>query len=103
MTSRSSDDEIEMEKRRIREVGLCVTSQEEIVVRLELVGADDLAGHGRESLAHFHAFLTIARARLVSLEREWSANARQSDHDTGIAERGRHAETGYLCDPPPRG
>lgn len=94
MSNRSNDDEIKMEKRRIREVELCVTSQEEIVVRLDLIGADDLSRHGHELLARFHEFLAIARARLVYLEEKWSANAPQSNQDAtdDIRQRADFAE-----------
>ena len=94
MISRPSDDEIEMEQRRIRAVELRVVTQEEIVVRLDLMGADDLARYGREALVRLHEFLAIARARLVYLEEKWSGNSPQSNQDAtdAIQKRADFAE-----------
>ena len=78
MISRPSDDKIEMEQRRIREVELRVVTQEEIVVRLDLMGAYELALTAREPLVRFCIFLAFARKRLDYLERKRSGNAPES-------------------------
>ena len=70
MTSRLHQDEIEMERRHIREARVWIARQEEAVARLDLIGAYDLALHAREPLVRFHQFLTIARARLDYLEKK---------------------------------
>ena len=70
MISRLHENEIEMERRHIREAEVWVARQEEAVVRLDLVGAYDLALHAREPLVGFHEFLAIARARLDYLEKK---------------------------------
>jgi len=70
MISRLHENEIEMERRHIREAEVWVARQEEAVVRLDLVGAYDLALHARETLVDFHEFLAIARARLDYLEKK---------------------------------
>ena len=75
MTSQLHQDEIEMERRHIREAQVWVARQEEAVVRLDLLGAYDLALHAREPLVRFHEFLTIARARLDYLQRNRLGNA----------------------------
>jgi hypothetical protein len=75
MTSRLHEDEIAMERRHIREAEVWIVRQEEIVVRLDLMGADELALQAREPLARFYEFLAIARARLGYLEKKWPGNA----------------------------
>jgi hypothetical protein len=79
MTSRLHEDEIAMERRHIREAEVWIVRQEEIMVRLDLMGADELALQAREPLARFYEFLAIARARLDYLERKWSGNAPESN------------------------
>ena len=79
MTSQLHQDEIEMERRHIREAGVWIARQEEAVVRLDLVGAYDFALQAREPLVRFHTFLTIARARLEYLERNRLGNAPESN------------------------
>ena len=70
MISRLHENEIEMERRHIREAAVWIAKQEEIVVRLELMGADSLALQAREPLARFYEFAAIARARLAYLEKK---------------------------------
>ena len=79
MTRQLHKDEIAMERRHIREAEVWVARQEEAVVRLDLLGAYDLALHAREPLVRFHEFLTIARARLEYLERNRLGNAPESN------------------------
>jgi CheY-like chemotaxis protein len=81
MTGPPRENEIEMERRHIRETKACIARQEEVVVRLDLMGAVELALKAREPLVGFYEFLAIARARLVHLEEKWSANAPQSNQD----------------------
>ena len=64
------EDEIEMERRHIREARVWIARQEEAVVRLDLVGAYDFALQAREPLVRFHTFLAFARARLAYLEKK---------------------------------
>ena len=71
MISRLHEDEIEMERRHIREAEAWVARQEEVVVRLDLMCADELALQAREPLVRYHEFLAIARARLEYLEKKW--------------------------------
>jgi len=68
MLGRLREDEIEMERRHIREARVWIARQEEAVVRLDLVGAYDFALQAREPLVRFHTFLAFARARLDYLE-----------------------------------
>ena len=75
MTSRLHEDEIEMERRHIREAEAGVARQEEVVVRLDLMCADELALQAREPLVRFQEFLAIARARLEYLEKKWPNDA----------------------------
>jgi hypothetical protein len=75
MASRLHENEIEMERRHIREAEVWIARQEEIVVRLDLMGSDELALLAREPLARFYEFLAIARARLVYLEKKWPDDA----------------------------
>ncbi len=75
MTRRLHEDEIEMERRHIREAEVWIARQEEVVVRLDLMGADDLALQAREPLARFYEFVAIARARLAYLEKKWPGDA----------------------------
>ena len=70
MTRELHEDEIEMERRHIREAQVWIARQEKAVVRLDLLGAYDLALHAREPLGRFHQFLAIARARLDYLEKK---------------------------------
>ena len=79
MTRQLHKDEIEMERRHIREAEVWVARQEEAVVRLDLLGAYDLALHAREPLVRFHEFLAFARERLDYLERNRSGNAPESN------------------------
>ena len=79
MTRQLHKDEIEMERRHIREAQVWVARQEEAVVRLDLMGAYELALHAREPLVRFREFLTIARARLEYLERNRLGNAPESN------------------------
>ena len=58
-----------MERRHIREAEACIARQEEVVVRLDLMGAEELAQKAREPLARFHEFIAIARERLEYLEK----------------------------------
>ena len=70
MTRRLHEDVIEMEQRHIRAAVVWIAGQEEIVVRLDLMGADELALQAREPLVHFCKFLAFARERLDYLESE---------------------------------
>jgi hypothetical protein len=79
MTRLFPEDEIEMERRHIREAEACIARQEEVVVRLELMGAQELALKAREPLVRFHQFIAIARDRLDYLERKRDGNTPQSD------------------------
>ena len=79
MTSRLHEDEIEMERRHIREAEVWVARQEEAVVRLDLMCADELALQAREPLVRFHEFLAFARERLDYLERNRLGNAPESN------------------------
>ena len=72
MTSRLHEDAIEMELRHIREAVAWIAKQEEIVVRLDLMGAYELALTAREPLVRFCKFLAFARKRLDYLERKRS-------------------------------
>lgn len=78
MTSRFYDDAIKMERRHIREAMVWIAKQEEIVVRLDLMEADELALQAREPLIHFCSFLAFARDRLGYFERKRSNNASRS-------------------------
>ena len=78
MASRFHEDEIEMERRHIREARVWIARQEEIVVRLDLMGAYELALMAREPLVRFSKFLAFARKRLDYLERKRSGNAPES-------------------------
>ena len=73
------EDEIEMERRHIREAAVWIARQEEIVVRLDLMGSDELALFAREPLVRFHEFIAIARERLDYLERKRGGNTPESD------------------------
>ena len=79
MTRQLAEDEIEMERRHIREAEVWIARQEEIVVRLDLMGADELALLAREPLVRFRKFVAFARARLAYLERTRSGKAPESD------------------------
>jgi hypothetical protein len=79
MIGRLREDEIEMERRHIREAEACIARQEEVVVRLELMGAEELALKAREPLVRFHEFIAIARERLDYLERKRGGNTPESD------------------------
>ena len=79
MPRQLAEDEIEMERRHIREAEVWIARQEEIVVRLDLMGADELALLARGPLDHFRKFVAFARDRLAYLERTRSGNAPQSD------------------------
>ena len=78
MASRFHEDEIEMERRHIRAAAVWIARQEEIVVRLDLMGAYELALMAREPLVQFSKFLAFARKRLDYLERKRSGNAPES-------------------------
>jgi hypothetical protein len=78
MTRQLAEDEIEMERRHIREAREWIARQEEIVVRLDLMGAYELALTAREPLVRFCIFLAFARKRLDYLERKRSGNAPES-------------------------
>ena len=78
MTSRLHEDAIEMELRHIREAVAWIAKQEEILVRLDLMGADELALQACELLVHFCKFLAFARDRLDYFERKQSGNAPES-------------------------
>jgi hypothetical protein len=69
------EDEIEMERRHIREAAVWIARQEEIVVRLDLMGSDELALLARERLVHFRKFMAFAKERLAYLEKKRSSNA----------------------------
>jgi hypothetical protein len=79
MTRQFPEDEIEMERRHIREAEACIARQEEVVARLDLMGAEELAQKAREPLVRFHEFIAIARARLDYLERKRNGNAPESN------------------------
>jgi hypothetical protein len=79
MTSQFHEDAIEMERRHIREAVVWIAGQEEIVVRLDLLGADELALQAREALIRFCKFLALARERLDYLETKRSGNAPESN------------------------
>jgi len=79
MTRRIHEDEIEMERRHIREAQVWIARQEEIVVRLDLMGSDELALLARERLVYFQKFVAFARDRLNYLERTRSGNAPESN------------------------
>ena len=79
MTSQLHQDEIEMERRHIREAEACIARQEEVVARLDLIGAEELAVKAREPLVRFHEFIAIARARLEYLESKRDGNPPESD------------------------
>ena len=72
MTRLLHEDEIEMERRHIREAEVWIARQEEIVVRLDLMGAYELALTAREPLVRLCEFLAFARERLDYLERKRS-------------------------------
>ena len=78
MPRQLAEDEIEMERRHIREAEVWIARQEEIVVRLDLMGAYELALLAREPLDRFRKFVTFARDRLNYLERTRSGNAPES-------------------------
>ena len=69
------EDEIEMERRHIREAAVWIARQEEIVARLDLMGSDELALLAREPLVHFRKFIAFARERLAYLEKKRSSRA----------------------------
>jgi non-ribosomal peptide synthetase component F len=75
MTRRLHEDEIEMERRHIREAEEWVARQEEIVVRLDLTGSNEVALLAHERLVHFRKFVAFARERLDYLEKNRSGNA----------------------------
>jgi hypothetical protein len=75
MTRRLHEDKIEMERRHIREAQVWIARQEEIVVRLDLMGSDELALLARERLVHFRNFVAFAREHLDYLERNRPGNA----------------------------
>ena len=79
MTGRLREDEIEMERRHIREAEVWIARQEEVVARLDLMGADELALQAREPLVRFREFVSIARARLSYLEKKLPGNAPDSN------------------------
>jgi 3-deoxy-D-arabino-heptulosonate 7-phosphate (DAHP) synthase len=56
-----------------------IARQEETVVQLDLMGADELALDARKPLASFYAFLAFARERLNYLERKRFGNAPESN------------------------
>ena len=78
MAGRPQEDEIEMERRHIREAAACIARQEEVVVRLDLMGADELALKACEPLVRFHEFVALARGRLDYLERRRYGRAPES-------------------------
>jgi hypothetical protein len=79
MTRRLHEDEIEMERRHIREAEVWIARQEEIVVRLDLTGSDELSLLAREWLVQFREFGALAREHLDCLERNRSGNATESN------------------------
>jgi hypothetical protein len=79
MTGRLREDPIEMERRHIRMGNSWIARQEETVVQLDLMGADDLALDARKPLVPFYAFLAFARERLNDLERKRFGNAPESN------------------------
>jgi 3-deoxy-D-arabino-heptulosonate 7-phosphate (DAHP) synthase len=79
MTGRLREDSIEMERRHIRMGNSWIARQEETVVQLDLMGADELALDARKPLASFYAFLAFARERLNYLERKRFGNAPESN------------------------
>ena len=78
MTGRLPENEIDMERRHIREAEAWIARQEEVVTQLDLLGADELALRAREPLVRFREFLSIARARLDYLEKKLAGNAPNS-------------------------
>jgi hypothetical protein len=70
---------IEMERRHIREGEARVARQEEVVARLDSMGAGQAAITACEILARFRNFLTAAREHLGYLERESSDNPSESN------------------------
>ena len=79
MTSRFHEDAIEMERRHIRAAVVWIAKQEEIVVRLDLMGSDELELLARERLVHFRKFVALARERLDYFEWKRSRNAPESN------------------------
>jgi hypothetical protein len=85
MTTRRHEDAIEMELRHIREAVVWIAKQEEIVVRLDLMGSDELELLARERLVHFRKFVALARERLDYFERKLSGNPPESNWEaTGV-------------------
>ncbi len=79
MFRRLHEDKIETERRHIREADVWIARQEEIVVRLDQMGSDELALLAREWLVQFREFGALAREHLDYLESNRSGNAQESD------------------------